>query len=122
MRATSAHASTFTRIAAVAVATLALGGCMSVSDAGRPAPAGTGKQRETGTQPDGGLQLPGSRPGRTDAKSVKGGASGSPAAKGGRSESASAAPSTAPGASPPAGRPGKPGAQSKPPGGGPGTS
>ncbi|MBT2385390.1 hypothetical protein J7E86_17745, partial [Streptomyces sp. ISL-11] len=88
MRPTSAHAAV-TRIAAVAVAALTLGGCMSVSDPGRPAPSsGTDKRREAGPEPDGGVRLPGGRPGRPDAKAAHG-ASGSPAAKGAAAASSS---------------------------------
>ncbi|MCC3773000.1 hypothetical protein K6I34_007092, partial [Streptomyces sp. UNOC14_S4] len=82
MRPTPAHAAA-TRIAAVAVAALALGGCMSVSDPAKPASSsdGAGKQRDAGAEPDGGVRMPGSRPGRTDAKALHG-ASGSPSARG----------------------------------------
>ncbi|MEV5509003.1 hypothetical protein [Streptomyces orinoci] len=103
------------RCAAVAVAALALGGCMSVSDPGRPAPSVSGKQREAGAEPDDGLPVAGERPGRTDAKAAHG-ASGSPSAKGARSGSSSAAPSAenSDDAAPPA-RQGKPGGPAKPP-------
>ncbi|MEU7166665.1 hypothetical protein AB0A70_18805 [Streptomyces morookaense] len=115
MRVPSAH-SALTRIAAVAVTAMALGGCMSVSDPGRPAPSGTDRQRESGPQADGAVRLPGDRPGRADAKALRS-ASGSPSAKGGgRSASPSAEASATPGVSPPAARPGKP-APSKPAGG-----
>ncbi|WP_143593040.1 hypothetical protein, partial [Streptomyces albireticuli] len=120
MRSTSAHTAV-TRIAAVAVAALALGGCMSVSDPERPASSpGADKRREAAPEPDGGVRIPGGRPGRPDARAVKG-ASGSPAARGATAASSSASPSDDPEASPEAVKPGKPGGKPKPPGSGPGT-
>ncbi|MBZ4318037.1 hypothetical protein JNW98_01360, partial [Streptomyces sp. SCA2-4] len=64
--------SAVTRLAAVAVATLALGGCMSVSEPGRPAPSASGRQRESGARPDGGKTARDGRPEPADAKGVRG--------------------------------------------------